>query len=182
MKHLLKLGDLTAQEKELSMQQGQEETVDEDMDVRFAEPEKYSKLGHMFNLHSWAPVYVSVDNIMNMSFDHIYQAASLGVSGILQNTLSTGVGEFGYSAHKDPYDKSRWRHSGHLKFTYSGLYPVIEAKVDFNDRAARQYSVSQTVSSSGRLSSLSSKALDTPYIEGRLSMYVPFNPLEAVTF
>ena len=167
--------NLTAQEKELSMQQGQEETVDEDMDVRFSEPEKYSKLGHMFNLHSWAPVYVSVDNIMNMSFDHIYQAASLGVSGILQNTLSTGVGEFGYSAHKDPYDRSRWRHSGHLKFTYSGLYPVIEAKVDFNDRAARQLSVSRMVSSAGQMSSLSSKALDTPYIEGRLSMYVPFN-------
>ena len=166
---------LSEQEKELAQKEGEETAVKDDVEVTFSEPKRYRKISNMFNIHSWAPVYVSVDNIMNMSFDHIYQAASLGVSAIMQNTLSTGVGEFGYSAHKDPYDKSKWRHSGHFKYTYSGLYPVIETSVDFNDRAARQNSVKKVVSKEGSTYSMSSKALDTPYIEGKLSMYIPFN-------
>jgi hypothetical protein len=129
----------------------------------------------MFNIHSWAPVYVNVDNIMNMSFDHIFQAASLGASAIMQNRLATGVGEFGYSAHKDPYDRAKWRHSGHFKFTYSGLYPVIEAKLDINDRAARQFNVTAVQRGKGMGVSLSSKELDAPYFEGKLSAYIPFD-------
>lgn len=142
----------------------------------FSEPKKYSKFGHAFNMHSWAPVYVSVDNIMNMSFDRIYQAASLGVSGIMQNRLSTGVGEFGYSAHKDPYDKSKWRHSGHLKYTYSGLYPVFEFAIDFNDRAARQYQPKVILRTPERGSlAMYSNELSIPYFEGRASVYIPFD-------
>ena len=165
---------LAEQEKEIARQAGFDKAVPE-VDFEASEPRRYSKAGHMFNLHSWAPVYVSVDNIMNMSFDKIWQAASLGVSGIMQNRLATGVGEFGYSAHKDPYNPAKWRHSGHAKFTYSGLYPVIEASVDFNDRAARQYNVTG-YAQDGRMSvSLGSKELPSPYIEGNLSVYIPFN-------
>ena len=166
---------LSEQEQMLAQKDGEKSAVNDSLEVKFTEPKKYSKIGHMFNIHSWTPVYVSVDNIMNMSFDYMYQAASLGVSGIMQNTLSTGVGEIGYSAHKDPYDKSKWRHSGHFKFTYSGLYPIIEAKVDFNDRAARQLSTNWISSSEGERCSMTSRSLNTPYIEGRLSMYVPLN-------
>ena len=106
---------LAEQEKAAAQETGFSEAVP-DVDYDLSQPRRYSKLGHAFNIHSWAPVYVSVNNIMNMSFDHIWQAASLGVAGIMQNRLSTGVGEFGYSAHKDPYDPSKWRHSGHEKF------------------------------------------------------------------
>ena len=166
---------LSEQEQMLAQKDGEKSTVNDSLEVNFSEPKKYSKIRHLFNIHSWAPVYVSVDNIMNMSFDYIHQAASLGVSGIMQNTLSTGVGEIGYSAHKDPYDKSKWRHSGHFKFTYSGLYPVIEAKVDFNDRAARQTSTYWTSSPNGESCSMTSRTLNTPYIEGRLNMYIPLN-------
>ena len=165
---------LAQQEKEAAQKAGFKETVPE-VDYNLSQPHKYSKLGHAFNLHSWAPVYVSVNNIMNMSFDHIWQAASLGVAGIMQNRLSTGVGEFGYSAHKDPYDPSKWRHSGHAKFTYSGLYPVIEASIDVNDRAARQYNITAYKQDDRMNVSLSSTELPSPYIEGRLSMYIPFN-------
>jgi hypothetical protein len=112
---------------------------------------------------------------MNMSFDYIFQAASLGASAIMQNRLSTGVGEFGYSAHKDPYNRAKWRHSGHFKFTYSGLYPVIEAKIDINDRAARQFNVTAVQRGKGTGVSLSSKELDAPYFEGKLSAYIPFD-------
>ena len=166
---------LSQQENEIAARLGLEKAVNQ-VDYELSEPKKYSKAGHMFNLHSWTPVYVSVDNIMNMSYDHIWQAASLGVTGIMQNRLSTGVGEIGYSAHKDPYNPEKWRHSGHFKYTYSGLYPVIEASLDFNDRAARQYSLTGYTSDDKlRSVSISSSELPVPYVEGKLSMYIPFN-------
>ena len=146
-----------------------------DVQVNFSEPRRYRKFPHMFNIHSWAPVYVNVDNIMNMSFDHVWEAASLGATAIMQSKLSTTVSEIGYSAHKDPYDAARWRHSGHARLTYSGWYPVIEAKIDFNDRAARQYAPTYYKMSKGYSISLNSRALDNPYIAGSLSMYIPFN-------
>ena len=163
---------VTAQEKALAQQY----QADTDREVIISEPARYRKFPHMFNVHSWAPVYVNVDNIMNMSYDYIWQAASLGATGIMQNRLATAVGEFGYSAHKDPYNDSRWRHSGHAKLTYSGLYPVIEAKINFNDRAARQYNANAYILSDGKGSmEISSRELPSPYIEGILSTYIPFN-------
>jgi hypothetical protein len=93
----------------------------------------------------------------------------------MQNRLSNASGEFGYSAHKDPYDPSKWRHSGHARFIYSGLYPVFEVSVDFNDRAARQYSTTAYMMDKGASLSIGSRAMDTPYIEGRISMYIPWS-------
>ena len=167
--------NLSAQEQELAREQGEHQAVDDDLKVEISEPKRYRKGAHMFNVHSWAPIYVSVDNIMNMSYDYIYEAASLGVSGILQNRLATGVGEIGYSAHKDPYDNSMWRHSGHLKYTYSGLYPVFELNVDINDRAARQFNVKQYVGNNYHMTSGASSLLNCPYVEGKLRTYIPFN-------
>ncbi len=162
---------VTAQEKAAAESHG----FDAEAEVRISEPEKYGKFPHMFNVHSWAPVYVNVNNIMTMSFDQIWQAASLGAAGIMQNRLSTMTGEFGYSAHKDPYNNAVWRHSGHARLTYSGLYPILEASVDINDRSARQYSTSAYVYPDGKVGmEVSSKELNTPYIEGKFSAYIPF--------
>lgn len=166
---------LAEQERQLALEAGATETVDRDIHVKISEPKRYRKAAHMFNIHSWAPLYVNVDNIMNMSYEYIFQAASLGASAIMQNSLSTGVGEFGYSAHKDPYDRSKWRHSGHFKFTYSGLYPVIEAKIDFNDRGARQFNTVLVRQGDAASVSMSSREMDSPYFEGRLTTYIPFN-------
>ena len=174
--HRYELADkLAQQEREIAMQSGASEAVPELDSIYISKPRRYKKAANMFNIHSWAPVYVSVDNIMNMSFDKVYEAASLGVSGIMQNRLATGVGEFGYSAHKDPYNPTRWRHSGHAKYTYSGLYPVFEFSVDFNDRDARQYYFK--VYRDGELTSvgLENRALDKPYVQGMVRTYIPFN-------
>ena len=145
-----------------------------DEDVQISEPERYRKVPNMLNLHTWFPAYVSVDNIMNMSFDKVYQALSLGVSGVTQNHLATAVGEAGYSAHKDPYNPARWRHSGHAKFTYSGLYPVFEFSFDINDRSARQY-FNHGNAGNGEIYMVNSKELATPYVQGKVNMYIPFN-------
>ena len=163
---------VTAQEKAIAL----EKEAETDKKVTVSDPQRYGKFRNAFNLHSWAPVYVNVDNIMNMSFDQIWQAASLGATGIFQNRLSTAVGEIGYSAHKDPYNPAKWRHSGHARFTYSGFYPIIEATVNFNDRAARQYNANAYIFPDGKASmEISSRELSTPYIEGILSTYIPFN-------
>ena len=166
---------LAEQEREVAQLEGCEAAVTSNDSIKISHPKKYSKAGHMFNIHSWTPVYVSVDNIMNMSFDKIYQAASLGVSGIMQNRLSTGVGEFGYSAHKDPYNRSKWRHSGHAKFTYSGLYPVIEASIDINDRGARYFFLKVYEHDGSTGLEFSSNELDHPYVQGKAKIYIPFN-------
>ena len=149
-------------------------TVKDD-EVEISEPKRYRKVPNMLNLHTWFPAYISVDNIMNnLSFDPLWQTLSLGVSGVFQNNLATAVGEAGYSAHKDPYDKSKWRHSGHVKFTYSGLYPIFQFSFDINDRGARQFN-SYTDSSTGYIYSGEYRELATPYVAGKVSMYVPFN-------
>ena len=145
-----------------------------DEDVQISEPERYRKVPNMLNLHTWFPAYVSVDNIMNMSFDKVYQALSLGVSGVTQNHLATAVGEAGYSAHKDPYNPARWRHSGHAKFTYSGLYPVFEFSFDINDRSARQY-FNHGNARNGEIYMVNTNELAAPYVQGKVSMYIPFN-------
>lgn len=164
---------LTEQEQSLAAER--HEAFVPDSTVIFSEPKKYSKFKNAFNIHSWAPLYVSVDNIMNMSFDRIYEAASLGLSGIMQNRLATGVGEIGYSAHKDPYNTTKWRHSGHVKYTYSGWYPVFEFAVDFNDRSARQFKSSVYTLEDKSSISISSSELNTPSFSGRISTYIPFN-------
>lgn len=163
---------VTAQEKAFA----RKAEVDLEKEVTISKPERYRKFPNAFNLHSWAPVYVNVDNIMNMSYDHIWQAASLGATGIFQNRLSTAVGEIGYSAHKDPYNADKWRHSAHGRFTYSGFYPVIEVAVNFNDRAAFQYNANAYIYPDGKASmEIASRELPVPYIEGTISTYIPFN-------
>ena len=166
---------LAEQERQIALLSGAPEAVNQDINVSITEPRRYGKASHAFNIHSWTPFYVNVDNIMSMSFDRIYQAASLGASAIMQNRLSTGVGEFGYSAHKDPYDNSKWRHSGHFKYTYSGFYPIIETQFDFNDRAARQYNVTVIKKGEKASTSLDSRELISPYFQGKITTYIPFD-------
>ncbi|PKO99531.1 MAG: hypothetical protein CVU13_05490 [Bacteroidetes bacterium HGW-Bacteroidetes-8] len=91
------------------------------------ESNPYSKVKNLFRIHSWAPVYYNIDNIKNLTYESVYDLVSPGFIIYSQNTLSTANTLAGYS----------WRkgfHSGHLKFTYRGLFPVIDIKADFNDR------------------------------------------------
>lgn len=145
-------------------------------DFTFTGPARYRKFPHLMKIHSWAPVYFNIDNLMNLSGEHYYDLLSLGVAALSQNDLGTAVSSFGYSAHKDPYDPRKWRHSGHFKFTYSGLYPVIEASVDFNDRSARITGLGVQYLN-GEPAYLFSRSRDSgkPYVSGSLSAYIPFN-------
>lgn len=167
---------VTKQELAAAQAQGYDAAVTiKEEDVKISDPQRYRKIPHMINLHTWFPAYVSVDNIMNnLSFDPLWHVLSLGISGVTQNRLATAIGEAGYSAHKDPYNPAKWRHSGHLKFTYSGLYPIFQFSFDINDRAARQYN-NYADAATGSMYMVNSSELSTPYINGKATMYIPFN-------
>lgn len=139
-----------------------------------SEPKRYSKFGNLFHFHSWAPFYANVDNIKEMSYDYYYDLVGLGVSGFSQNELGTATLTGGYCAHKDPFDRKFWRHSGHLQFTYTGWYPVIECKIDFNDRAARMHSEDAITTDGVRgVFEHRGRASQLPYLQGSLSIYLP---------
>ena len=89
------------------------------------EARKYSKVGHLFRVHSWAPVYYNVDRLMEFDYDNLYHAVSAGATVYSQNTLGTAISMLGYSYHDG-------LHGGHLKFKYSGLFPVLQVSADVN--------------------------------------------------
>ena len=98
-------------------------------ELRIEDPRRYSKLTHLFRLHSWVPVYIDYDSVSDFSFEALQSAAGLGMTGFFQNTLGTMSGYATYSAWNLD---SGWRNSVKASFTYSGLYPVIEANIGFN--------------------------------------------------
>jgi hypothetical protein len=83
-------------------------------------PEKrYSKIGHLFKLHSWAPFYFDYEN-PDIENPRIYP----GVTLLSQNLLSTAYTTLGYE-YRD-HD-----HYIHASFIYKGLYPVFRFSYDF---------------------------------------------------
>jgi hypothetical protein len=80
---------------------------------------KYSKIGHLFNIHSWSPFYFDYENpdIENPSL-------SPGVTILSQNLLNTAFTTLGYE-YRD-HD-----HFIHASFTYRGLYPIFRFSYDF---------------------------------------------------
>ncbi len=143
-------------------------------EVDFSQPRRYSKI-RFPHIHSWAPVYFNYDNVESVSGDDYYKTASLGATALFQNLLSTGYGMVGYGAHEDPHKDGKWRHSGHFKYIFTGLYPVFELSADFNDRASLDIQKIQVTK--GKMYRLYNKGALTgkPYFEGGLKAYIPFN-------
>lgn len=80
---------------------------------------KYSKIGHLFNPHSWGLAAVDLNN-------YDFQP---GVNILTQNILSTSYGSVGYY-----YDQNE--NAGKFKagFTYAGWYPEINLQADYGLR------------------------------------------------
>ena len=163
---------LTAQEKALA---GDAPLFPElDLSV-VTSPQPYRKLPNLVHFHSWAPVYFDYVNLSSLSGDFSYQRASPGVTGLFQNELGTLSGTAGYGAHPDPDGGSAWRHSLHAQFTYTGLYPVIEGRIDFNDRANAQYRVYDIIKGTSETRGTDLERLSSPSVEGLLTAYLPLN-------
>lgn len=76
-------------------------------------PEKrYRKAAHLFNVHSWSPVFLDADNI----------TLKPGISVFSQNSLSTMVASLGYA-----YDMNEQTGKTSFSLQYRGLFPIIES-------------------------------------------------------
>ncbi|MGI5848276.1 MAG: hypothetical protein ACOX5T_09685 [Candidatus Cryptobacteroides sp.] len=142
--------------------------------VRFSEPRNYSKI-RLPRFHSWAPVFFNYDNFNSLSGENYYEVGSLGVTGFFQNNLGTGYGFIGYSARKDPDDETRWRHSGHLKYTYTGLFPVFEVQVDFNERESFDYRRVHLKQEDLHAFYFAKALRGVPELDVKFSAYIPLN-------
>jgi len=80
---------------------------------------KYSKAGHLFDVHSWAPLSVDVENY----------TANPGLTVLSQNMLSTTVASASYL-----YDVNEGTSTVKFGMGYSGWYPVIDLAVEYGGR------------------------------------------------
>jgi len=164
---------LSAQEKVLAGKDW--DLKDYPSETSFSDPVKYRKFTPV--AHSWAPIYFNYDNVETISADEYYKTSSLGATVLLQNLVGDGYGFVGYGAHADPDLDGPWRHSGHFKYIYNGLYPVLELSADIGDRSAMEICrVQQEDKEKKKLSFYSDrKRTGEPYFEGSLRAYIPFN-------
>ena len=143
-------------------------------EVAVSEPKRYRKALHLMKFHSWAPVYFNYDAVESMSMDLSYDTASPGLIGLFQNDLGTAWGTVGYSAHPDMDKPSEWRHSGHVQFTYTGLYPVIEAGFHLYDKGIGQYQFQRRRYSDRVGYAVVRDDVTGPYWSGSVKAYIPF--------
>lgn len=142
---------------------------DYDKDVEVSEVRNYSRLANLFRIHSWLPFYLNYDEVSRLSFEDIASEAGIGATAFFQNDLGNAYGFLGYNYL---YSAGSWRHTGHAKFVYTGLYPVIEASFDYNDSDRYHYKLNydQTTHYSYRLTY---EKLGQPEWSGNLSTYIP---------
>ena len=83
----------------------------------------YRKWANLFNVHSWAPLYYEVD-VSDVASTELYPGVVLLSQDLTGNLTSSA----GYS----------WRgyHAFHAAFTYKGLYPVFDFKIDNGGQTA----------------------------------------------
>ena len=134
-------------------------------------PSNYSKAAHLIHIHAWAPLYVDYNSINSISADIITYAAKPGAMVFFQNDLGTASGYAGYSFAKDSYGQRH--HSGHINFKYSGLYPVIEGTLHFNNAFRSVYTLSQSTTRRTIAIKFKEKLTTDPQLSGNLKVYVP---------
>ena len=91
----------------------------ENIPVGQHEVENYSRLTNLFNLHSWAPVYVDANN----------QEVNLGASLLFQNMLSTSFATLGYL-----WDANEQTGTYSAVYSYQGWYPVFDLRAETGHR------------------------------------------------
>ncbi len=139
-------------------------------EMEISEAKRYHKVLNAFRIHSWVPLGFSYDSILEASYDEVYETASPGASVLFQNTLGTFYGLAGYSLKSDT--GSDFRNTFHTSVTYTGLYPAIEASIDVNDRDIYLYNQQKIL---GVSTSLSSRTLSRPSVNGKVKVYVPLD-------
>ena len=159
--------DMLAEEDEVLERNGTSIVKYSETEEEFAArtvPEKYSKGGHLFRFHSWAPFYYDVERIMEADYDKLYEVLAPGVAAYSQNTLGTAVSMLGYSYREG-------MHAGHLRMKYTGWYPALQFGADINNE--KRYRVK--VVREGNRASTVVERVDKPLVELSALAYVPLD-------
>lgn len=133
-------------------------------DIEF-NPKRYHRLSHLFKIHSWAPFYYNVADLINMNTDDFTTIVKPGATILSQNTLNTTIGQAGWY-YKDGY------HQGKLSFTYMGWYPVIDLDVDYGSKA---FDMTWEKNEETQTESIRGRYTGRNLVEAEARIYVPFN-------
>jgi len=86
----------------------------------------YSKVEHIFNFHSWAPVHI------DLAANEIRPGFSL----FSQNKLGTAITQLGYD-----YSTINRTGKGVAEFDYTGLFPVLKLRGEYGLERSRYYQI-----------------------------------------
>jgi Periplasmic component of the Tol biopolymer transport system len=128
------------------------------------EVKPYSKTAHLFNIHSWLPLFYDISDVMNMQSDNFSTIVKPGAMVLSQNHLNTLVGQLGY------YYENR-EHHGKLALTYMGLFPVIDLNVDYGGKAFDLNWTKTEDNKDAMILTYNTRKL----IEAEARVYIPFN-------
>ena len=87
------------------------------------EATRYNKFSHLFRFHSWMPFYADIEAIKSDPL-----SVKPGVTIMSQNLLGTLITTLGY-------EYNNGNHLLHSIVKWKGLYPVIEARLDYGGEA-----------------------------------------------
>lgn len=105
-------------------------------DSLYVTSKKYPKFTGLFNFHSWAPVYIDINN----------NDVRPGFSIFSQNVLGTAETELGYDY--EIADKTgTWK----LSFNYYGFFPEISSEFTVGNRASTYYQITNTRNSKNEI-------------------------------
>ncbi|MDR1556339.1 MAG: hypothetical protein LBS88_04810 [Tannerellaceae bacterium] len=127
-------------------------------------PTPYHKASHLFRIHSWAPLYYNVSEILSGGASDFSSALKPGASFISQNALNTAVTQAGWYY-------SDGNHHAKLDFLYMGWFPVIHLNVDYGGKA---FAMKWEKNEKGE-HIFSSHNTDRNLVEAQLQAYLPLN-------
>ena len=89
--------------------------------------EEYSKLSHLFHVHSWSPFYREAPSALNNN-----QARNaVGVMAVSQNMLGTVTARVGYTFDKSIYS-GKYRNGLHAGMSFKGGIPRVDINAELN--------------------------------------------------
>ena len=96
--------------------------------IRGYESKPYRKAPNLFNVHSWFPAFLKVDEV-SRSGDIDLNSFKLGATLLSQNNLNTFISQISY--YHNTNDNSN---HGFVSLAYKGWFPVFELKADIGGR------------------------------------------------
>lgn len=95
---------------------------------------RYSRLGHLINFHSWAPVFI----------DGIEQETDIGFSLATQNLLNTLMATAGYRRGQG-FTNGQY----YVNLSYRRWFPVIDSRIIMGDRDLTYFTLAQRTDEGG---------------------------------